>query len=405
MLPMPAAARPPPELDAASTPARREPGPILRWLTKEPNKPFRRHRFVVLPQVRSEPGTGVGLGVRGSYAYRVPGYRWSKARVDLGLLISTRLVQRHTFDVMLRDLLDREEIFTLSFEFVDDPVFPYLGVANEETIPTRTLQQEFFRVSLMTTGPSLVYQHPLLILEPDRWPGLSTAYFRVFGGYRFRWDRFDPEDETLFAEEVSPDRVETRRGSWVAGLVWDSRDVEANPKWGAFHDVAVELGGPWAGGSTTWSRVSLTTRFYRQIAIPNLVIAQTLRLDAAAGDVPLMTLGEMGGLEPQEGIGGRFMGRGFLRRRFIGKRKGYASLELRAEPIAFRLRGRLLTPGFKAFVDAGTVMPEGHIRLGDLHVSGGGGIYAVWDRFLVIRLDLARSREGFATYFVIHHAF
>ncbi|HEY8378725.1 MAG TPA: hypothetical protein VIK91_19670, partial [Nannocystis sp.] len=127
--------------------------------------------------------------------------------------------------------------------------------------------------------------------------------------------------------------------------------------------------------------------------------------DALWGDAPLVPLGEFGGLFPTEALGGAAAGRGWMRRRYIGRYKAFGSLELRFEPLELKIRRHTLGIGLKGFVDLGLVAQ----RVRDLphhwHVSGGTGLQIIWDRFAVLRLDAGFSRESYGVYFLNEHAF
>ena len=86
----------------------------------------------------AQPSVGLSFGLRGRYVYRPPGETFDHARLDLVGRVSTKLVQDHTLDLQLRNLLHREEILDFSLRFVDDPVFPYPGIANFERLDRAT---------------------------------------------------------------------------------------------------------------------------------------------------------------------------------------------------------------------------------------------------------------------------
>jgi hypothetical protein len=151
--------------------------------------------------------------------------------------------------------------------------------------------------------------------------------------------------------------------------------------------------------------VHATLRHYWTLGVPSLVLAHRLTYDGLWGDAPFVPLGEFGGLVSSDGLGGVVTGRGWMRRRFIGKHKAFASVELRFEPIEFKVRKHTLGIGLKGYVDIGLVAQ----RMRDLplnwHVSGGPGLLITWDRFAVIRLDGGFSRETAGFYLMTEHAF
>jgi hypothetical protein len=79
-------------------------------------------------------------------------------------------------------------------------------------------------------------------------------------------------------------------------------------------------------------------------------------------------------------------------------------VELRVEPHEFRIRKRTFTPAFKAFMDVGYVRGPGQDDARPI-ISGGPGVYFIWDRFFVLRVDAGFSPEGHGVYVTTDHAF
>lgn len=383
----------------------RPPGPKLSPKEEEP-RGFRRngHRILPVPTIRAEPAVGLTIGMRVRYVYRPPGETFDHARLDVAGRMSTKRVQDHSVDLQLRDLLHRQEILDFGIRYVDDPVFPYVGVANFERLSRPELQTAPNRVNVRTIGGALAYQQPFAVLEPGQLGIETTGYARWLVGARFAHDRIQAEPDTRWVQDRNPAALSLRRGSIFGGLGWDSRDNGWSPTKGALHDVSIELGGPWALSSRHWARFNASFRFYRPIGTPKVILANLFIADAILGDAPLVTQGELGGLLVREGIGGRDTGRGYFRRRFIGPVKLYGSVELRVEPHEFRLRKRTLTAGLKAFMDVGYVRGSSWDDTRPI-ISGGPGVYFVWDRFFVFRVDAGFSPEGYGVYVTTDHAF
>jgi len=381
------------------------PGPRLSPREEEPRGiRVRGHRILPVPTIRSELGVGLSLGVRGRYVYRPPGETFDHARVDLSSRISTKKVQEHTLDLQLRNLLHREEILDFNLRFVDDPVFPYLGVANFDPLRPSELSAPEHRLDLRTIGGAFDYQHPFAVLERGQWGIETTGYARWLVGVRFAHDRIRSAADTRWTADGNPTELVLRRGSIFGGLGWDSRDNGWSPTRGSLHDVSIELGGPWVASTRHWARFNGSARFYRPLGTPKLVLANEFLADAILGDAPVVSQGEFGGLLVREGIGSRDIGRGYFRRRFVGPTKLYASVELRVEPYELRLGKRTLSPGLKTFMDVGYVRGPGQTDARPI-ISGGPGFYFVWDRFFVLRVDAGFSPEGFGVYVATDHAF
>ncbi len=387
-------------------PRRQAPGPRLSPKEQEPRGfRVRGHRILPVPTFRAEPSVGLTFGLRARYVYRPPGETFDHVRLDLVGRVSTRLVQDHTLDLQLRDLVHREEILDLSFRFVDDPVFPYVGAANFDSFTRRELQTPENRVGLRSMGVAFDYQQPFAVFERGQLGIETTGYARWLVGARFAHDRIRGEPGSRWVDDDGqPPELSLRRGAIFGGLAWDSRDNGWSPVRGSLHDLSVELGGPWAASTRHWVRLNGSARFYRPLGTPKLILANQFLADAILGDAPLVSQGEFGGLLVREGIGGRDTGRGYFRRRFVGPTKLYSSVELRVEPHEFRIRKRTFTPAFKAFMDVGYVRSRNTDDARPF-VSGGPGVYLVWDRFFVFRVDAGFSPEGVGVYFTSNHAF
>ena len=389
-----------------------EPAPRWEWLgnpiaprSRGATGPKRRtpHRFLPLPSLRSQPAVGLMLGASLNYAYRRRDDEPNQIYAFVEARVSLKRVQQHGFLVRLRDLLGRREIFEFGSAGTIDPVFPYFGVANNQNLHGQDLTGRFFQTKLSTVGGFFSFQHPLWTFKPFG-PG-PVGTLRSLSSVGYYVDRITPYAGSLFALERATDAGGTRRGMLRLGLTWDRRDNEWSPRKGAFHDVTVETAGPWTGSTDAWGRAQASLRHYWQLGVPSLVFAHRITYDALWGDAPFVPLGEFGGLVTSDGLGGTATGRGWLRRRYIGKQKAFVSVELRFEPIELKLGKHKLGLGLKGYVDLGMVAQRVVDLPLHLHVSGGPGLLIVWDRFAVIRLDGGFSRETRGFYLMTEHAF
>ncbi|HFE45105.1 MAG TPA: hypothetical protein ENJ18_06365 [Nannocystis exedens] len=371
--------------------------------TGEERLVFRKHRFVGVPQILQDPAFGTMFGLRARYVKRRPGTRLDRVQLDLAARISTLKVQDHDLRLQLRDLLGRNEMIFVLGAIDVNPTYPYLGVANNKPLIGVDFRDPYYTVKLRTFAASLVYAEPAWMVPAtaDHPPG----FLRWFVGATFAVDRFEPYEDSLFAKERPEEVGLQRRGYFVGGLQWDRRDNEWHPTTGALHEASWTLAGPWAGGSRSWSRFSLLARWYRALGSKKIVFAQAAILDALIGLPPLIPLGQVGGLEPMDGLGGLSFGRGYYRRRFIGDTKAAVMTELRYTPINFKLLRWSVGLGVRAFVDVVKVFQANESLHANLHPSGGGGLYVLWDRFFVLRGDFGYSAEGAALYISGGHPF
>ena len=361
------------------------------------------HRFLPLPSLRSQPAVGLMLGASLNYAYRTRDDEPNRVYLFVESRVSLRKVQQHGFSLRLRDVLGYGEIFELGTSTTIDPVFPYFGVANNAYLRGQDLRGRPFQTFVRTIGGFFTYQHPLWKYKPPG-PG-PIGTLRSYSGFGYWVDKIRAYEGTKFAEERPFDEGTTRRGVLRLGLIWDRRDNEWGPKRGALHDITVDSAGPWTGSTHAWGRVHATFRHYWTLGVPSLVLAHRLTYDGLWGDAPFVPLGEFGGLVTSDGLGGVVTGRGWMRRRYIGKHKAFASVELRFEPVEFKLGKHTLGFGLKGYVDLGLVAQNLRELPLHWHVSGGPGLLVTWDHFAVIRMDGGFSRETAGFYLMTEHAF
>ncbi len=384
--------------DEAEDPVGEPPGRVRKWWRD------RGHRFIAFPSFRGGSGIGAMPGVRFRYVRRLPGQRFNRVQVDLAARISTRLVQQHELSTRLRDLFGKNELLQFGAFFFGDPVFPYMGIANQERLKNADLDDGYYQAKVLTTGGYLNYQHPIWTLEPDALRR-AKGVLRWLVGADVSADRIRPYKGSLLEAERPEDRGWIRRGYVLGGLTWDSRDNEWSPTKGGFHEASIAMAGPWAASSAIWSRFDATFRWYRSLGTPKLVFAQRLTFDALIGPAPLYELGTYGGLERVQGFGGRSAGRGFYRRRFAAPVKGLSMTELRYQPFEFPIFRRTVGLGLRAFADLGEIFRPDGILADGFHIAGGGGLFLVWDQFFVFRGDVGVSPEGVQWYVFSGHAF
>lgn len=392
----------PPALPEASVPT--TPGAGRRKLRKRPRRTRDlRHRLLPLPHLSSQPATGLTLGGSLNYAYRLPGDEFNRVYGLAWSRVSTKLVQDHILSVRMRDMLGRKEIFNFGFFASLDPVFTFYGINNHHRLEASEIDAPYNQIRMDNWGGWFTFEHPLWQL--DR-PGKATGTLRHYSGIFYYVDIVKGYPNSRLLEELPDAEGVTRRGYVRGGLTWDSRDNDWSPREGSLVDVTFDAAGVYTGSSSNWGRFHATARNYWSLGTSSyLVLAHRVTFDTLWGAPPLMTIGEFGGLFPIEAYGGVFVGRGFGRRRFLGKHKATAGVELRFAPVEFKILRHTLGIGLELFTEVGAVSQRLDALLKHVYVSGGTGLLWVWDRFVVFRVEGAFSREGGALYLQSEHAF
>lgn len=364
------------------------------------------HYLILVPSIRVEASFGVEFGTSGRYAYRPNGRSLNMILLSLQNRFSTKMVQEHELALRLRDLLGHGELFIFDARFINDPRFTYAGVANGERLSNEELEEDsFYRLSVRTIGGRFGYQHPLWRSRGAELPSWwNVANLSIISTFRFEEDRASYSMDSLFAQDGGG-RTSTRRGSLTAGLVYDARDRDVSPNRGSYHELSFEGAAPWLGSTDTWGRLNLGLRWFVPLGTDRVIAALRLGGEAMFGAPPYFALGQFGGIDAIDGFGGRMVGRGFYRRRFIGRYKTYATPEFRFIPLETQLGKYRIDVGLNVFADAGGIWDRGIEQPAGFQISGGGGGFLRLDDFFVVRIEAAASDEGFQLYLATDHAF
>lgn len=194
------------------------------------------------------------------------------------------------------------------------------------------------------------------------------------------------------------------------GWLYDSRDHEFTPTRGMFHELSWRFS-PLP--DLVYGGLNATGRFFYPLLGEHLVLAARVTLDMLFGNVPIYELARLGGLVPQDGIGGARGIRGVPLQRYHGKIKLFGNFEARSKLLPFTLLSQRFNLGVLAFVDLGRTWSDYHALSrfdGDgvgLKVGFGGGLRLQWGETFILRGDLAWSPDAdpVGAYIAFHHIF
>ncbi len=171
------------------------------------------------------------------------------------------------------------------------------------------------------------------------------------------------------------------------GIVYDSRDHEANPKKGMFHELSFRASpGPVTGTDFPYGASSLHLRFFFPLINEYLVLGLRLRSRFYFGTIPFHDL-QLGNI------------RGVPRGRYHGRIRILGNVEFRSIFYRFSFLKHNFGLGAAAFFDSGRVFADYQynpeldgIGLG-LKYGVGGGIRFTWGETRVARFDIAYSPD------------
>jgi hypothetical protein len=156
------------------------------------------------------------------------------------------------------------------------------------------------------------------------------------------------------------------------GLVFDTRDREANPQRGVLLEAIHSRADADVAGDLTYTRTTASARGWLALSerwgLAARVAAETMSGEPAVGSYFTIE----GSERRVEVLGGPESHRGLYRFRFLDADKLFGNFEARYAIFPYILR-----PVLVAFVDVGRVFPQGGLELTaeDLKVGGGLGLY------------------------------
>jgi outer membrane protein assembly factor BamA len=193
-----------------------------------------------------------------------------------------------------------------------------------------------------------------------------------------------PSIETTFDATTAPGLFDATSFAMLGGFAgFDTRDLPRGPKHGTFLGVSVNRFKDIDGGRYSHTQVELNGQQFLPYFNATKVVALLVRARFAftGGDDQVVPFY----LQPK--LGGNFELRGFAPYRFHDNNSFVASAEHRW----YAFSGLEMA----LFVDAGTTVPsKGSIAIDNLSYSGGFGLRGRLGGAVVVRTDVARSREG-----------
>ena len=230
-------------------------------------------------------------------------------------------------------------------------------------------QRQMFRVKADFQGK---------LAGSDQWKWIGG-----FGLYRFYIDdvdiakinegRSDTDEDYINTEEtlygkykewgvIKEDEAE---GGWVnylkAGLVYDTRDLEAFPNKGIWSEAVIRYAPGFLGQENyDHARFTFAFRYYLTLIKDRLVFANRLTAQHTLwGDVPFYMKPNIATARltstTSQGLGGYNSLRGILRHRVVGDGVAFANFEMRYKFYKFRFINQNFYLGTNLFFDAGMV--------------------------------------------------
>jgi len=243
-----------------------------------------------------------------------------------------------------------------------------------------------------------------------------------------------PDTTTLFNDYkkygiIKPQEADGGNLTMVkGGLVWDTRDLEANPNKGLWDEAVLYTFPGFLGNSeNAFTGFTIIHRQYLTLIKKRLTFAYRLGYKGLlAGDMPFYfdsyMVSSYSLLANRDGLGGASTIRGMLRDRVVGNGFGYGNFCLRYKFWYFNFLGSPSYLALNGFVDMGQVFQprsiDGTIKAqmekdypnryfnddqDHMHYSFGGGIHFAMNENFVVRFNYGKvlnSQDGNQSFYI-----
>jgi len=197
-----------------------------------------------------------------------------------------------------------------------------------------------------------------------------------------------------------------------AGLIYDTRDIEANPSQGIWSELLFVTAPAFLGNiENSFTKIAVTHRQYFTILKDRLTFVyrfghqQTIDGNAPFYYQPMM-ISSYSPSTITEGLGGAKSLRGILRNRLVGDGFTYANFEFRYKVLKFQLKKQNIYVALNPFFDAGFISKRMNVpttgfgngldihfkETGEhLHYTGGCGLHIALNENFVLAINYGRA--------------
>ncbi len=187
------------------------------------------------------------------------------------------------------------------------------------------------------------------------------------------------------------------------GLVYDSRDQEANPMSGMWTEALITVAPEFLGTETPYTLLTLTHRQYFTLIENDLSFAYRLGYQGnISGQAPFYMLPfYMSSYKMEEGLGGSKSLRGILKNRIVGNATYFTNLEFRWKFFRTVVGGQNLYLALNGFTDIGQVLTpyevEGEtlpeVSEEGVHVAYGAGFRIALNENFIVAIDYGMAKD------------
>ena len=413
-----------------------------------------------LPDLSSDPVTGVGFGVKSNIYWNGtrdnPFFAYTPYRAHLKANVAyyTSNARELSLSVDVPYYRGSRWRYRIDFKAQQNPANLYFG-ASEATLgrlrlpsdPSKTFETyagynaarqqlrpgQAGEAALVSDALSNRFRETEYMLNLKADYALGKGRWRVMGGYELQNlqyktftgrdteatdpatgdTRTAPNGKSLLERDFEQGAIAGLGGGWVSlvqtALIYDTRDFEPDPTKGRYFEAANEFSNKVIGSQFNFNKVFFQGRAYQKLPVGRRTV---LAGRAAAGTIlgrnaPFFEFQDQWSPDGSiNALGGRQSLRGYRQNRFLARTVAFANAELRIRLADVKLGKQNFGLGVAPFADAGTVRDRWQdLSFRDLKVSYGAGARVAWNLSTIVFADYGLSKEDRLFYFGIGQVF
>lgn len=413
-----------------------------------------------IPDISSDPVTGIGFGVRtnvywnGERTNPFFAYTPYLAKLKANVAYYTSNARELVLSLDVPYYKGTRWRFKIDFKAQQNPTYLYFGLT-ESTLGQLRLPsdenttfatfKEFDRArktlrpggageaDFVTDALSNRFKETEYMLNLKADYALGKGKWRIMGGYEiqhlsyatFEGNEAEAIDPVTGENTTAPNGISLLRrdfedglisgvnGGWVSiiqtALIFDTRDFEPDPTKGYYFEIGNEYSSKLIGSQFDFNKLFIQGRAYQKIPVgERTVLAGRFGVGNIFGNnAPFFEFQDQWSPEGSiNALGGRQSLRGFRMNRFLARSMWFTNVELRVRLAEKELGKQRFAFGIAPFFDAGTVRDRWQdLSFKNIKINYGCGLRIAWNQSTILSFDYGRSKEDRLFYFGIGQAF
>jgi outer membrane protein assembly factor BamA len=390
-----------------------------------------------VPDLSSDPVNGLGGGAEGSLFFNGkksdPFFEYTpyRAELNVALFITTKSQQEVSLGLDVPYIFNTKWRLRFEGAYEINPNLLYFGIDEKSLKPLSYYPNNNPANPLVTNASYSDYQKNLVgtknyyntytkkeaVVNFSMERSFYEGRLRTLIGYEIASVNLSTplNDSALLIKDARANNIKGFGNNIVSfvqvGLIYDTRDLEADPSKGSFAELTNEASLMALGSQYNFNKTFFHYNLYQPILpkiFKRLTFAGRIAMGYTQGDAPFYEYQDEWSSEGSiEGLGGGTTLRGYKQSRFLARVMGFGNFELRGRFAQCNIFKQHLAFSAVPFFDVGGVW-DNLSRLNhteNLRYSEGLGLRIAWNVNTILRFDYAISQEDHQFFFSLKQAF